>query len=131
MDCIFCKIIKGELQNLTIYENENVKCIIPKEMEVYGHTLIIPKQHFENIWDIPTQQLYHISDAIKNLSTIFQKKLGITGINVLHASGIDAGQSVPHFHVHIFPRFANDEIDAWPKLLKKEYDKIDFMKKIT
>lgn len=130
MNCIFCEIIDGTIPSLTVYENETVKCIIPKKMETYGHTLVIPKVHFENIWDISPEQLHQIVDATQTLSNLFQEKLGATGINLLHASGKDAGQSVPHFHFHIFPRFINDGIDAWPHLPIKEYDKIDFLKKI-
>ena len=129
-DCVLCRIMEGTLPCLTIYEDENVKCIVSKEMEVYGHTLIIPKRHFENIWNISSEQLHYIADAIQHLSVLFKEKLGATGINVLHASGKDAGQSVCHFHVHVFPRFSGDGVDAWPHLPKKEFDKMDFVKRI-
>lgn len=131
MDCVFCKIIKGELPCSSVYENEHVKCILPQKMEVYGHTLIIPKQHFVSIWDIPSIQLHYLADSIKDLSLLFQKKINATGINVLHASGTDAGQSVPHFHFHIFPRFLGDGIDAWPRLPEKEYDKKELFQRLT
>ena len=130
MDCVFCKIVEGVLPSLIIYENEQIKCIVPKKMEVYGHTLIIPKQHFENIWDIPSEHLHCISDAAQYLSFLFKKKLGATGINLLHASGVDAGQTVFHFHLHVFPRFTEDGIDAWPHLPQKEFDKNVFVQKI-
>lgn len=131
MDCVFCKIIDEKLPSIIIYENEYVKCIVPKEVEVYGHTLVVPKQHFEDIWDISSEQLHYITDAIQYLSIIFKEKLGATGINVLHASGKDAGQSVFHFHVHVFPRFSNDGIDAWPHLPKQEFNIKDFVRKIS
>lgn len=130
MDCIFCKIIRNEIPSLKVFEDEHCLCIIPKNMEVYGHTLIIPKQHYANIFDIEANKLEHLISIAQKLSLHFQKKLGATGINLLHASGKDAGQSIEHFHFHIFPRFKDDNLDAWPKLPSNNFDKKEALKKI-
>lgn len=99
-------------------------------MEVYGHLLVIPNKHFENIFDIPEEELAHIIKFTKKISSHLKECLSATGINILHASGKSAQQSVPHFHIHIFPRFDNDSLDTWPKLEKKEYDKDEILAKI-
>lgn len=130
MDCIFCKIIKKEIPSLVVYEDNDIISIIPKEMEVYGHILILPKNHYVNLFDMPEDQLKKVVNVAQKLSLHLKETLDATGINLLHASGKDAGQSVGHFHLHIFPRFSNDNIDAWPKLPKNDFDKSEVLKKI-
>ncbi len=90
-----------------------------QKMEVYGHSLIVPNKHYENIFDIPEEELTHIIKFAQKISLHLKERLGTTGINILHASGKSAQQSVSHFHIHIFPRFDNDGLDTWPKLEKK------------
>ena len=130
-DCVFCKIINKEFPSLTIYEDDEVMCIIPKRMEVYGHLLVLPKKHSEDIFSISNEELSHISLIFKKIALLLQKKLHATGINILHASGKDAGQSIGPLHFHIFPRFSNDGINAWPILPKNVFDKEDVFRKIT
>lgn len=130
IDCIFCKIIRKEIPSLKVFEDENCLCIIPKDMEVYGHILIIPKNHYTNIFDIKSKDLKNLICIAQKLSLHFQKNLGATGINLLHASGKDAGQSVEHFHFHVFPRFKNDNLDTWPKLPSNNFDKKEVLKKL-
>lgn len=130
-DCIFCKIINKELPAHIVYEDNDVLAILPKDMEIYGHTLVIPKRHFENIYDIDESILKNIIVAVKNLSIKYTAKIWSTGINILHASWKDAQQSVFHFHFHIFPRFNGDSLDTWPKLPPIEIDKDQFLKRIS
>ncbi len=130
MECAFCKIYNQKLPAKIIYQDNILSCFLPKNMEVYGHLLVIPNKHFENIFDIPEEELTHIIKFTKKISLHLKECLGATGINILHASGKSAQQSVPHFHIHIFPRFDNDSLDTWPKLEKKEYDKDEILTKI-
>ena len=130
MECAFCKIYNQKLPAKIIYQNNILSCFLPINMEVYGHLLVIPNKHFENIFDIPEEELTHIIKFTKKISLHLKECLGATGINILHASGKSAQQSVPHFHIHIFPRFDNDSLDTWPKLEKKEYDKDEILTKI-
>ncbi len=129
-NCVFCKIINKEIPSYIVYENEMVLAIFAKEMEVYGHTLVIPKQHYQDIYDIPEDVLAEIIKAVKKIGSIYTEKLWSTWLNLLHASGKDAQQSVPHFHIHIFPRFENDGLDTRPKLAKIEVDKDELLKKL-
>jgi len=121
-DCIFCQIVRGEKPSKIIYENENAICFLPKEIEVYGHTLVVPKQHFQDLYDIPQDLLCKLTEVIQFLTKEYKTKIGATGMNVLHASGQDDQQSVPHFHFHLFPRFKDDGLDTWPNLAKKDFN---------
>ncbi len=130
MNCIFCKICAQTAPAKIIYRDDILTCFLPKEIEVYGHLLVVPNAHYENIFDIPEKELTRLTQFIKKISRHLQEKLGATGINILHASGKSAQQSVPHFHIHIFPRFDNDGLDAWPKLPKQEFNHDEILAKL-
>jgi len=121
-ECIFCQIVKGKEPAKIVYENENVLCFLPKKIEVYGHTLIIPKQHFQDLYDIPQKILCNLTETLQLLAKEYKNKIEATGINVIHASGKDGQQSVPHFHFHLFPRFKDDGLNTWPNLVKKDFN---------
>lgn len=130
-NCIFCKIIKKELPAHIVYEDEFVLAILDKDMEVYGHTLIIPKQHYKDIFDIESSILEKIIYVVKKLSIQYKKNILATGINIFNASGIDAQQSVFHFHIHILPRFSNDGLNTRPtNNIKQKYNKKLMLQKI-
>lgn len=74
-NCVFCKIINKEIPSYIVYENEMVLAIFAKEMEVYGHTLVIPKQHYQDIYDIPEDVLAEIIKAVKKIGSIYTEKL--------------------------------------------------------
>ena len=104
MDCIFCKIVKGEAPAKKVYENEKVLAFLTIGPISRGHLLVIPKKHFENIFDIDEDYLKEIIFATKKISQKLKKNLKADGVNILHASGKDAQQSVFHFHLHLVPR---------------------------
>lgn len=89
---------------------------MPLKGQAYGHTIIATISHIQDIYSANSQQLIAIMHEAKLLAEHYKVVLGATGINLLHASGIDAQQSVAHFHLHLIPRFTNDGIDAWPAL---------------
>jgi histidine triad (HIT) family protein len=129
-DCIFCQIVRGKESAKIVYENENVICFLPKKIEVYGHTLIVPKQHFQDLYDIPQNLLCRLTEVVQLLTKEYKAKIDSTGMNVLHASGKDGQQSVSHFHFHLFPRFKNDGLDTWPNLAKKDFDADEIWQKL-
>ena len=129
-NCIFCKIIKGKEVVSVIYENDKVICFLPKELEVYGHTLIVPKKHYADLYDIPEDVLCDLVKVTKKLTLTYKKKINATGMNLIHASGVDGQQSVFHFHFHLLPRFKNDNLNTWPKLPKVKIDKNELLKKL-
>jgi histidine triad (HIT) family protein len=115
LNCIFCKIVKGELKVKKVHETDSVLAFVPKDQVSKGHTLVIPKEHHEDIFNISEEALKDVIIVSQKLSKKNQEELGATGINLLHASGIDAQQSVPHFHIHIVPRYPDDNLDLWIK----------------
>lgn len=129
-DCIFCKIAKGEVPSRKIYENKKVIAFLDVNPISKGHTLVIPKKHFENIFEINESDLKEIISASKRISLLLKDKLNAKGINILHASGKEAQQSVFHFHIHIIPRYQNDKLDTWPKSNYKELNFKEIVKKI-
>jgi histidine triad (HIT) family protein len=108
MKCIFCEIVKNKKIDRK-FEDDNILVFSPLNPINKGHLLIIPKEHFENIYDIPEELLSKIVVRVK----IITKSIKSDGVNVLHASGKSAQQSVPHFHIHLVPRYKNDGLDLW------------------
>jgi len=131
-NCIFCEIVRGKLPSYKIYEDKYVLAFAPKKEDIItqGHMLIIPKKHFESIYDIPQKEMDHVMRAVKLIARKLRDKHKFEGINILHASGEVAQQSVPHFHLHLAPRKRNDGLDTWPKTGYKEKDFPGIYKKI-
>ena len=115
MDCIFCKIVSGEVPCKKVYEDAHTLVFFDIAQDVDGHMLAVPKRHFKNLLDCDGETLCRLMHAIKQVSAHLTEHCGYDGVNLLHASGESAGQSVPHFHIHIIPRKTGDGIDAWPK----------------
>ena len=113
-DCPFCKIINGEEPERTIiFENDSIIAIKPTHEISPGHTLVIPKQHYVDLFDIPVASLKEIIDISQQLAKSLQEKYKSAGTNLLHASGKNAGQSVFHFHMHVVPRYPDDGLSLW------------------
>lgn len=115
MPCVFCRIINKELPSSVVYEDDVVIAIVPLETVSKGHTLLISKKHFENIFDVDEDVFSHFSKILKKLSSDLVSNNKATGINILNASGKDAQQSVPHLHFHLVPRYPKDGLDMWIK----------------
>ena len=114
-NCVFCKIINGEFSSRKIYEDENTLAFLDIAKDVDGHILVVPKKHVKNILDCDKETLDAVMQTAKKISNHLVDNCGYEGVNLLNASDESAGQSVPHFHVHIIPRKSDDGIDAWPK----------------
>lgn len=114
MDCVFCKIINHESPSMKVYENEHMLVIMDIANDVDGHMLALPKKHVKNILDCDADTLMHLMNGVQTVSQHCVKHCGFDGINLLNASDESAGQSVPHFHIHIIPRKTGDNVDAWP-----------------
>ncbi len=119
--CIFCEIIKGNIPSYKIYEDEHTYAFLDIACDLEGHTLVIPKKHCENIFDIDDQELYYVMSTAKKIAKHY-KSLGYTGVNLVNCSGQDAEQSVFHLHIHILPRKSGDNQKIYPNLTKKEFD---------
>jgi histidine triad (HIT) family protein len=114
--CIFCEIVKGHAPATIIHQDEHVVAFLPKNQTVRGHIVVAPARHWATLFTVPEQEAAELMKAMKRLAGLLKRRLGATGVNILHASGKDAQQSVMHLHFHLFPRFRNDGIDAWPPI---------------
>jgi histidine triad (HIT) family protein len=114
MDCIFCSIVAGEEDAVVVDETDETLAFAPLDPVSEGHLLVIPKSHYESLFDVPESTL---SDVIKHTKSIASRlqDSDFDGVNLLHASGEAAQQSVPHFHIHLAPRRSGDELDLWPE----------------
>lgn len=117
-NCIFCKIIKGEIPSYKIYENEKVYAFLDISDDMTGHTLVIPKKHSRNIFDTNKEDLEAVIDAVQEISKHY-KDLGYDGVNILNANELSAEQSVFHLHFHILPRKNGDGKKVYPVLDKQ------------
>ncbi len=114
-DCIFCQIASGRIQSLKVYENETTLAFMDIARDADGHILVIPRKHCKSILDCDSATLSAVMQTVKTVSNHLTAHCGYEGVNLLNASGERAGQSVPHFHIHIIPRRQDDGIDAWPR----------------
>lgn len=103
---IFCKIIKGEIPSKTIYEDEVVMVILDVNPRSNGHSLIIPKKHYKDLFDIDNDTLMHIFEVAKNISNLLEEKLNCEGITMEENNGIS--QEVKHFHLHVIPKYKDN-----------------------
>jgi histidine triad (HIT) family protein len=108
MDCIFCDIVNRKEQAEILFENERVLAFLDIRPVNYGHTLVIPKKHFNNFLDLPQDYLQELISVTQMLSSAIKDGLKSDGFNVIINNGAAAGQTVYHFHFHIIPRFSHD-----------------------
>lgn len=109
--CVFCKIISGEYSSSKIYEDDKVLAILDLSQATYGHTLVMPKAHYENIFDLDSEIASHLFKVVKQISNHYQTVIpNLKGINLLNNNGQKAGQTVMHYHMHIIPRYENDDL---------------------
>lgn len=108
MDCIFCKIANGEIDSAKVFEDSDVLAFLDANPAAKGHCLVIPKTHFENVFDISEDLLQKITVVGKHISQKMKKFLDAPAVNLVNSSGKEAGQVVMHFHLHVVPRHEND-----------------------
>ena len=116
MQCEFCKIIRGESSAEIIYQNPNAISILDIKPIHFGHALVIPKTHCENLIEVPDEELLDLIKATKVVSRAIVASLAPEGFNIFSNNGKAAGQSVFHFHFHITPRYNDDDIKFVLKL---------------
>lgn len=107
-DCIFCKIADGEIPSKTIYEDEEFRVILDLGPATKGHALILPKNHYANLYELPEETASHVMLLAKKMAVQMTDKLQCDGFNLVQNNGEVAGQSVFHFHMHLIPRYNGD-----------------------
>lgn len=112
-NCIFCKILRGEVPSYKIYEDDKVYAFLDIANDCYGHTVVIPKKHCANLLDCDEADYQAVMAAVQKISRHYVDACGFDGVNILNASGKAAQQSVFHLHMHIIPRKENDGLNTW------------------
>jgi histidine triad (HIT) family protein len=121
--CVFCDIVARRTPAELVYDDARVIAFLPLSMRARAHLLIAPRDHLAGIWDMDDRVLADVMVIVRELAARMRDRLGATGVNILHATGPDAQQSVPHAHVHLLARFAGDGVDAWPPLVEHVVDR--------
>jgi histidine triad (HIT) family protein len=123
IDTTFLKIIKGDLPSYKVYEDEHTFVFLSNQPVTRGHSIVIPKIHAENIYDVSTESLAHIFSTVKKVSLAIKETLSPVGINIHQNNEVGAGQAVFHIHFHIIPRYDNDGITPWNTDYRSDGDK--------
>lgn len=106
--CIFCKIANGEIPSKTLYEDEEFRVILDLEPAAAGHALILPKNHYANLYELPDETASQVMLLAKKMAAQMTEKLHCDGFNLVQNNGEGAGQTVFHFHMHLIPRYKDD-----------------------
>ena len=109
-DCIFCKIVAGELPSIPVHEDERVIAIMDINPATRGHALVIPREHSRGLFDVPAEDLHACVDTAQRIAQRQREVLGADGANLLNSAEAVAWQSVFHFHVHVIPRYEGDPL---------------------
>lgn len=107
-DCIFCKIAAGDIPSKTLYEDDSFRIILDLGPATKGHALLLPKDHYADLFEIPEDVLQKAIAVVKANAEVMKDKLGADGFNLVQNNGTCAGQTVFHFHMHMIPRYEND-----------------------
>ena len=129
MDCIFCKMVNGDIPCFKYYENDDVMAFLDINPDSDGHTLIIPKKHFVDLDDIDLETLKSINKASKDIKKILEKKLGCIGVSLLQNNG--SVQEVKHYHMHLKPYYKNIktmELIKYPENIKDPEEIYEILK---
>lgn len=130
MDCLFCKIVSGEIPSYKVYEDENILAFLDVAPVSPGHTLVVPKKHFTNLEDIPENELCALIRAVKKIGKSIKAGLGAPGYNVSENNDPAAGQVIPHIHFHVIPRAKGDSLELWPQGKYQAGEAEEVLKKI-
>lgn len=108
--CIFCELANGRIPTNKIYEDDICTAFLDISQATYGHCLVVPKQHFEDIFSLDEEIGKHLFKVAVMLAKRMKERLNLEGINILNNNGEVAGQTVKHYHIHLLPRYKNDDL---------------------
>ncbi|MDG5786410.1 HIT family protein [Evansella sp. AB-P1] len=108
-DCIFCKIVNGDIPSSKVYENDKVLAFLDLSQVTKGHTLVIPKNHEENVYELSEDSAKAVFTAVPKIAKALKSAFNPVGLNMLNNNGENAGQSVFHYHVHLIPRYGKGD----------------------
>ena len=111
-DCIFCKLANGVIPTNSLYEDDVVKVIFDAGPASSGHVLILPKEHFDNVYALDDDTAAHVFQVAVKVAKVLKEGLNLEGLNIVQNNGEIAGQTVFHFHMHIIPRYKGDTVNV-------------------
>jgi histidine triad (HIT) family protein len=123
-DCIFCKIIAGDLPGEIVDQDEHTISFMDINPWTRGHALVIPREHSANLYEVTPEDLRHTAVAAKRLALTMRDKLGAEGINLLNACEATAWQTVFHFHIHVIPRYSDDPVTLPVRPMPADMDEL-------
>ena len=127
--CIFCKIIEGEIPSRKVYEDDDILAILDISQTTRGHTLVMPKKHYDDFLQMPGNEFGSLMEKVQQIAGQIVKNLNAKGCNILINTGETAGQTVKHIHVHIIPRYdENDTVNF--SFSENQYDLDEVLKEI-
>lgn len=131
-NCIFCKIISGDIPSTVLYEDDNFKVIMDISPASKGHVIILTRKHFENLFELGDKEAEKVLVIARKIATAMKKELNCDGINFLQNNGKAAGQSVFHIHFHLIPRYKDDNINiSWTPGKYKDGEVAELAEKIS
>ena len=130
-NCIFCKIASGAIPSTSVYEDEDFRAILDLGPAAEGHTLILPKEHYDDVTELSEEVAAKVLPVAARIGMAMKEGLGCAGFNLVQNNGVAAGQTVMHFHLHVIPRYeGGPEIASWtpgettPEMMKETAEKI-------
>lgn len=127
-DCIFCKIADGEIPSATLYEDEDFRVILDQGPASKGHALILTKNHFANLYELPDEIASKALVLAKKMAEKLTETVKCDGFNIVQNNGSCAGQTVFHFHIHLIPRYKNDQVGVnWKPGTLSQEDKTEIL----
>ena len=129
-NCIFCKIAAGEIPSRVLHEDKQFRVILDLAPVTRGHALILPKNHYANLYELPEDVAADVMKLAKKMAGTMTEKLGCTGFNLLQNNGEIAGQTVKHFHLHLIPRYDEDGQSITMKPTSPSAAELDEVKEI-
>ena len=131
-NCIFCKLANGDIPTATLYEDDDFRVILDAGPAAKGHALILPKEHYANLYELDDELAAKVMVLAKKMITKLTDILGCDGYNIVQNNGEAAGQTVFHFHLHMIPRYKDDEVGlGWKMGTLSEEDKEEILSKIN
>lgn len=122
--CVFCDIVNNQLHSFKVYEDDLVIAILDIAQVTKGHCLVIPKKHYENIFELPDELSKHIFYVVCRICNLLKEKLHFTDLNLLNNNGVLAEQTINHFHIHIIPQYPNDNVSFFHLNKEPDFDKL-------
>jgi histidine triad (HIT) family protein len=122
--CIFCRIAQKQVPASLVYEDEKVVAFLDIRPLNEGHTLVIPKKHHENIFDIPQELIAHLHGITKRVALAVEKATQADGISIIQQNGKAAGQEIFHLHIHVIPRYEGKKLPRFSEISEADREKL-------